>query len=152
MSSSETDKRHCSLFGRNKTNLHGFPGGTRGKELTCQCRRCKRRGFNPWVGKIYWKRKWQPSPVFLPGESLGQRSLVGYSPRGCKESDTTERLSMYAHHGRWDVRGRGSQAPILAGEQVPFHPKLGIDASPSIPEWGFWKDGSLAWGCQAPGS
>ena len=49
-----------------------------------------RPGFDPWVGKIPWKRKWQPTPVFLPGESHGWRSLVGYSPRGCKESDRTE--------------------------------------------------------------
>ena len=43
--------------------------------------------------KIPWRRKWQPAPLFLPGESRGQRSLVGYSPRGLKESDTTERLN-----------------------------------------------------------
>ena len=42
--------------------------------------------FNPWVGKISWRRKWQPTPVFFPGEFHGQRSLAGYSPRGCKES------------------------------------------------------------------
>ena len=46
------------------------------------------------VGKIPWRRKWQSTPIFLPGESHGQRSLVGYSPRGCKESDTTERLHL----------------------------------------------------------
>ena len=44
-----------------------------------------RHGFNPWVRKIPWKRKWQPSPIFLPGKSHRQRSLVGYSPKGCKE-------------------------------------------------------------------
>ena len=49
--------------------------------------------FNPWVGKILWRRKWQPTPFFLPGESLGQRSLVDYSLWGCKESDTAEQLS-----------------------------------------------------------
>ena len=49
-------------------------------------------GFNPWVRKISWRRKWQPSPVFLPGKSHGQRSLVGYSPWGRKEWDRTERL------------------------------------------------------------
>ena len=43
-----------------------------------------------WVGKIPWRKKWQPTPVFLPGKSRGQRSLVGYSPRGHKELDTTE--------------------------------------------------------------
>ena len=52
--------------------------------------RCKGWGFDPWVGKIPWRRKWPPTPGFLPGESHGQRSLGGYSPWGCKESDTTE--------------------------------------------------------------
>ena len=46
--------------------------------------RCRRHGFDPWVGKILWRRKWQPTPVFLPGKFHGQRSLVGYSPSGCK--------------------------------------------------------------------
>ena len=67
-----------------------FPGGASGREPTHQCRRCKRRGFDPWVGKIPWRRKWQPTPVFLPRASHGQRSLVGYSPWGHKDSDTTE--------------------------------------------------------------
>ena len=49
-----------------------------------------RDAFHPWVRKIPWRRAWQPTPVFLPGESHGQRSLVGYSTRGCKESDTSE--------------------------------------------------------------
>ena len=53
---------------------------------------CGQLGFNPWFGKIPWKRKWQPTPVLLPRKSHGGRSLVGYSPWGCKESDTTERL------------------------------------------------------------
>ena len=47
---------------------------------------------DPWLGKIPWRRKWQPTPVLLPGESHGGKSLVGYSPRGRKESDTTELL------------------------------------------------------------
>ena len=50
-----------------------------------------------WIGKIPWRRKWQPTPVFLPGKSHGLRSLVGYSPRGRKESDTTERLHFHFH-------------------------------------------------------
>ena len=53
---------------------------------------CGRSGFDPWVGKIPWRKKWQPTPVFLPGESHGQRNLVGYSPWGHKESDMTEQL------------------------------------------------------------
>ena len=52
-------------------------------------------GFNPWVGKIPWRRKWQPSPALLPGKSHGPRSLVGYSPWGRKELDTTERLHFH---------------------------------------------------------
>ena len=56
--------------------------------------RCRRHVFDPWVGNIPWRRKWQLAPVFLPGKFCGQRSLVGYSPQGHKESDTTERLSM----------------------------------------------------------
>ena len=59
----------------------GFPGGASGKELTCQC---KRLGFHPWVGKIPWRRECLPTPVFSPGKSHGQRSLVGYSPWGCR--------------------------------------------------------------------
>ena len=55
---------------------------------------CNRPGFNPWIEKIHWRRKWQPTPVFLPGEFHGQRSLVGYSPWGHKESDITEWLSL----------------------------------------------------------
>ena len=57
-----------------------FPGGASGKEPTCQSRRHKRRGFNPWVGKVPWRRTWQPTAAFLPGEFHGQRSLAGYSP------------------------------------------------------------------------
>ena len=52
----------------------------------------RRPGFDPWVRKIPWRKKWQPTPAFLPGESHGQRSLVGYSPWGHKELDTTEWL------------------------------------------------------------
>ena len=52
------------------------------KEHACQCRSHNRLGFDPWVGKIPWSRKWQPTPIFLPGRSHEQRSLVGYSPLG----------------------------------------------------------------------
>ena len=60
----------------------------------CQCRRFKRHGFDPWVGKIPESRKWRSTPVFLPGKLHGQRSLVGYSLCGCTELNTTE------HKGR----------------------------------------------------
>ena len=65
----------------------GLPGWLRGKESTCPCRRCR---FNPWLRQIPWRRAWQLTPVFLLGESHGQRSLAGYSPQGCTESDMTE--------------------------------------------------------------
>ena len=68
----------------------GFSGGASGKEPTCQSRRHKRCGFSPWIGKIPWRRAWQSTPVFMPGESQGQRSL---SPWGSKESDMTEATS-----------------------------------------------------------
>ena len=74
----------------------GFPGGTSGKEPSCQCRRYKRLGFNPWIGKIPWKRAWQPTPVFLPGESHGQRRLAGCGPQGRKEWTWLKQLSMQA--------------------------------------------------------
>ena len=76
-----------------------------GKESACQCRRHRRHRFDPRVGKIPWRRKWQPTPVFLPGKSHGQRSLVGYSPRGHKESSVAERTHTYArtHRLQWDT-------------------------------------------------
>ena len=63
----------------------GLPRWLSGEESACQCRRCRRRGFDPWVGKIPWRRKWQPTPVFLPAKFHGQRSLVSYSPWGHKQ-------------------------------------------------------------------
>ena len=70
--------------------------GASGKGPACQCRRCQVQGFYPWVMKIPWRRAWQPTPVFLPGKSHGQRSLVGCSPWGHRESDTTE-AAEHAH-------------------------------------------------------
>ena len=71
----------------------GVPRGTGGKENPCQCRRLKRHRFDPWIRNIRWRRAWPPTPVSLPGEAHGQRSLVGYSPCGHKESDMSETLS-----------------------------------------------------------
>ena len=56
-----------------------------------------RHGFDPWVGKILCRRKWQTTPIFFPGKSHRQRNLAGYSPWGHKESDTTECLSTHTH-------------------------------------------------------
>ena len=85
-----------SSFLKNLHTVLGFPGGSDGKSV---CLQCRRPGFDPWVGKIPWRRKWQPTPLLLPGKSHGQRSLVGYSPWGHKESDTTEGL--YFHWVRF---------------------------------------------------
>ena len=63
----------------------GLPWCLSGKESAC-----RRPRFNPWVRKVPWRKAWQPTPEVLPGQSHGQRSLVGYSPWGHKESDTTE--------------------------------------------------------------
>ena len=65
--------------------------------------RCKRHRSNPWIGKISWRRAWQHTPVFLPEESYGQRSLSGY--KGRRDSDTTERLSLYLNF-TWDHGGQ----------------------------------------------
>ena len=81
----------------------GLPGGAvvkKKKKCACQCRICKRCGFYPWVGKIPWRRKWQPIPIFLPRESQGQRSLVGYSPWGCKKLDKTEHQCTHINNNK----------------------------------------------------
>ena len=80
------------------TSLEKLWGGMEkiraGVDFCLQCRRHRRRRFGSQFGKIPSRRAWQPTPVFLPGESHGQRGLVGYSPWGCKESDTTEQLTL----------------------------------------------------------
>ena len=89
--------------------INGLPRWLSGKESTCQCKWCRRRGLDAWVRKIPWRRKWQPTPVFLPGNSHGQRSLAGYSPRGHEDSSMTsdwahvhmrdQRCSLWARRG-----------------------------------------------------
>ena len=71
-------------------DLGGFPRGSDAKAI---CLQYRRRRFDTWFGKIPWRREWQPTPVFLPGEFCGQRRLAGYSPWGHKELDTTEGLT-----------------------------------------------------------
>ena len=89
----------------------GFPGGTSDKEPTCHCRR---RGFDPWVGKMPWKRKWHLTAVFLPGKCHGQRGLVGYSPWGHKELDTTEQLSTIQHEVQEGSQREGERKHLFA--------------------------------------
>ena len=70
---------------------NGLPCWLKWLRILLQCRKPR---FDPWVGKIPWRREWQPTPGFLPGEVHGQRSLVGYSPWDRKELDTAERLTL----------------------------------------------------------
>ena len=112
------DPARCRLK-RNKASLSEpkrLSKWLSGKESACQCRRLR---FDPWVGEMPWWRKWQHIPVFLPGESQGQRSLVGYNPWGRKESDTAEhtrrqaRLTLKA----WSWLVSNSEATRRASEK-----------------------------------
>ena len=85
-------KLYIYIYTHTYIYIYRLPWWFSGKESTCQCRRCRRHGFNPWVRKIPWRRKWQPTPVFLPGKSHGQRNLVVYNPWGHKESDMSEHI------------------------------------------------------------
>ena len=73
----------------------GFPGGSEGKASACNAGDLGL--IDPWLRKIPWRRKWQPTPVILSGKSYGQRSLVDYSPWDRTESDTTEQLYFHAY-------------------------------------------------------
>ena len=70
----------CCPFSLGVWSWLGFPRGSMIKKIHLECRRHRRCRFDPWVGKIPWKRAWQPSPVFLPGQSHELRSLAGYGP------------------------------------------------------------------------
>ena len=74
---------------------HGLQHSLRWLKFWRICPQCGRPRLDSWARKIPWRRKWQPTPVFLPGEFHGQRSLVGYSPWSCKELDMTERLTLH---------------------------------------------------------
>ena len=73
--------------------IQGFPGDTSGKEPACQCRRHKRHVFDPWVGKIPWRKKWQPTPVVLPGESIDRGA---WHTTVHRDTHTTE-VTQHAH-------------------------------------------------------
>ena len=86
--------------------------------IRLQCRGLRRHRFNPWVGKMPWRRRWQPTPAFLPGESHGQRSLAGYSLWVRKELDVTERLSTQAGSLRLNSTVRFKVAAQLSALNV----------------------------------
>ena len=81
----------------------GFPDGATVKEPTCQCRRPKKCGFNPWNLKIPWRRAQQPTPVFFSEEFHGQRRLVGYSPQGHTEWNTTKTTKAQVHRASYHL-------------------------------------------------
>ena len=101
------------------------------KKPTCQFRRHKRQMFNPWVGKIPRRRACQPTPVFLLGESHAQRNLVGYSPLGHKELDTTKILarthalqSVICRRGIFSSEREGDTlSPRAEGAELGFEPR-----------------------------
>ena len=94
------------IWGRFKPTsvFNRLPRGHSGKEFTCQCRRHEQRGFNSWVGKIPWSRKWQPVPVFLPGEIHGQRSLLSYSLWYHRVRHDWACTSTDVFNGHWTIR------------------------------------------------
>ena len=102
----------------------GLPRWLLGKEFTCQCRKC---GFDPWSRKISWRRKWQPTPAFLPGKPHEQRRPVGYSPWSCKRVRHNLATEQQQHQrqnprftflhdtnqGKWGARGSHTVTPNL---------------------------------------
>ena len=89
------------------------------KESSFQRRRHKRCGLHPWIRKIPWKRKWQPTPIFLPGKFHEQRSLVGYSPWGCKELGTVEYSAQKLNKQDDNIQPCHTPFPILNQSVVP---------------------------------
>ena len=106
----------CTLYGASQVAPYmGLPRWCSGKESACQGRGCRKHGFNPWVRTILWRKKWQPTAVFLPKKLHGQRSLAGYCPWGHKELDMTE----HRHHYIAYTDGEKEKAAwgVLDGEE-----------------------------------
>ena len=104
-------------------DTQGFPGPASGKEPACQCRRLKRKGFGPWVGKMPWRRAWQPTPVFLPGESMGREAWRATVHRVAKSRTRLKRLSKHGRHMFvWVVcthRHVDAHAPLFSTSVTP---------------------------------
>ena len=113
-----------------------------GKESACKAEDSGDPGSIPGSGLFPWRRKWQPTPVFLPGESHGQRSLVGYSPGGCQESDTTEHpldqtLELDEGEPGLLAKRKCRGTPVTRGRGDPHGRKQEGSANPSQPLPGF---------------
>ena len=112
-----------------------------GKEYACQCMRHKRRGFHPWVRKIYWSRKWQPTPVFLPGKLHGQRSLAGYIVHEVAKNWTQRSDWVHTHGltvGSWY---NSSSYHLQWSQRLNLKSLLGFVAmgEPLLKAWNIWR-------------
>ena len=121
------------IVGGFSTSFEDFPDGSDGKSI---CLQYGRPGFYPWVGEIHWRRKWRPTPVLLPGKSHERRSLAGYSPRGRKESDTTERLQFTSFSTSFTQRYRLQDRIFLL--QFYLNNKTFFQSSFSVLLTAFW--------------
>ena len=106
----------------------GFPDGSEVKASACNVGDLS---SIPGSGRFPWRKKWQPTPVFLPGESHGQRSLMGYSPRGHKESDTTERLHFHFNNLNYSFKIFKTELKI-----IEILPQVGKNYGRRNPEGG----------------
>ena len=130
----------------------GFPSGSDSKESACSV---EDRGSIPGVGKIPWRREWQPSPIFLPGKFHGQRSLVSFSPWSCKEWDMTEQLTQTHIIGysnikekSYSIRNNRRTKMFAAAKSLQSCPTLcdPIDSSPpGSPVPGIPQERTLEW-------
>ena len=133
------------------------PGGTRGKESACQWRRHKRLRFDPWIRKLPWRRKWQPTPVSLPGKFHGLRSLMWYSPWGpkrvrqdlaTKQQELTNadfiQIYQFFYERPFPVLGRHPGAALHSVTTAPSSSGCGCFLSPSLffTDWQFEEDQS----------
>ena len=105
---------------------------------------CRDKGFDPWVGKIPWRMEWQPTPVFTPGKSRGQRNLLGYSLPGREEADTTERFTL-SHRSRRSPPPRKLMAVKqfiivkVSPKEKFFYEQKSWGKKPRL--WGYWNSG-----------
>ena len=111
---------------------NGFPRWLSSKESACQRRKCRRLGFDPWVRTIPWRRKWQPTPVFLPGESHGQKSLPsyrGWCPRSLNSRVNCTYRVLYILQFQASTGGLGKYTPWIRGDYYASEKSeiLGLD-------------------------
>ena len=129
----------CQCYFPRNPDLNPMPFGGKKKKkkkkkpiYQCQCKRYKRRKCNPWVRKILWGRKWQPTPVFLPGESHGQRSLMGYSLWGLRVGHNWSDLAHIDWHACSLSSRRKSHSPGSSNPQMTFNSSASLHWAPRL--------------------